>query len=502
MVEQLKLSLERRAGPHRRIYVSLFLGILGLGILVGSLAFADTRRNLQMFPLFGMASLVILLGMAGLYYYAYKFYKDEFYALVGVGWFGNAIYILFETIVKTDANLQFALYVYLFSQVSFVPFYIAGSTRQGQALNYKRLFAELGGWFTLSLFAVLGGKLWLRSHPQGASENIILWAVVVSGLPYAIWTLVSVGRSLRSRLSPTIHGTWADLFPSTFYWYAGLQPFYLLKLSDNQALLKVAFGAALCAKILNSVGAFAVILRDFESVRAELGRKSAMEDLGALTASIEHEIKNPVQNVNNYVNALERQFQARSEVVAKLDHIKEETARIFAVTQIIKILRGDDYYQQMMQKVSVSDLIDRSVRAVKVEFNCDGIHFVSSGGTLYAKALRPTLQQAFVNVLKNSVEAIREANRNSGLIAIEWKEHAGETVIVRISDNGCGIPASILPTLGQFVTTKSAKKPNSGVGLFISKRILRMHRGSLELESDEGSRTTVSLVLPVWKDKQ
>jgi signal transduction histidine kinase len=205
------------------------------------------------------------------------------------------------------------------------------------------------------------------------------------------------------------------------------------------------------------------------------------------------------------IDYLKARFQAHADMINGLGRIEEQMDRISVVIRIIPILRGGpDYFTPRMEKVSLRAILDRSVKTVKAEGNVAGILFKVSERGAFCNAYRPLLEQAIVNVLKNSVEAIREAQRERGIIEIEVRRDPAspDSVRVEIKDNGCGILLEHMSKVTTLFTTKSSTKPNSGLGLFLTRRIVKLHKGTLEIESIPKEGTIVSLVLPIWKPEE
>ena len=71
---------------------------------------------------------------------------------------------------------------------------------------------------------------------------------------------------------------------------------------------------------------------------------------------------------------------------------------------------------------------------------------------------------------------------------------------IEVKDNGCGIAEQDIPHLTTLYTTKAHLKPNSGIGLFIVEKIIRMHEGSIDISSELGQGTAVRILLPEWID--
>jgi signal transduction histidine kinase len=472
--------------------------ILGVGIYITA-KFAPRLHGFQLMPSLAVASLVILVGMAGIYFQEYQFKKDLFFGLAAVGWLGSGTYIFLEGFyAEPAASLEFDLWVFSYALVSFVAFYLASFVETDQELPRRRVLTELALWFIIigaNLLAVY------RFFPDIHNEDRFARATI-AGVIFSSWTLFRTGRALRARLNAR-HGAWRSLFPLTFYLYALLQPIYIFKLASYR-LTVIAFCTAFVLKVLNGVCIVVVVQRDLGEVRERIERISILEDLGILTASIEHDIRNPLVVIRSQLRKMKERFQSDIEVLNSLAKIEPQLQRISATSEIIKTLRGGrDYYEKFMERTSIGDLVNRSIKAVKEEFKTSNILYKTDGSSLYTKAYMPVLQQGIVNVLKNAVEAIQDAGREKGHISIVWGISAIDSskIILDITDDGIGISADNIPKLGQLFTTKKDRKANSGIGLFITKRILEFHEGRIDLQSTAGSGTTVSLILPMWSEE-
>ncbi|MEA3470140.1 MAG: ATP-binding protein, partial [Thermodesulfobacteriota bacterium] len=112
---------------------------------------------------------------------------------------------------------------------------------------------------------------------------------------------------------------------------------------------------------------------------------------------------------------------------------------------------------------------------------------------------RDSLEQVFLNVLDNAVKFTPEA----GKISVSAFKEAEEYLAVRITDTGTGIPKEEIPRLGERFyrvdKTRSRKLGGTGLGLSIVKHLMKAHEGNLEIESQPGRGTTVTLRFPLSK---
>ena len=114
---------------------------------------------------------------------------------------------------------------------------------------------------------------------------------------------------------------------------------------------------------------------------------------------------------------------------------------------------------------------------------------------------RNRLKQVFINIIDNALKYTPE----DGVVAIEVKynkEQEPDIIQIIVTDTGCGIPAEDLPKVKEKFYKANQKVNGSGIGLAVADEIMQLHKGTLEIESGEGVGTTVTLTLPVLKDKQ
>jgi two-component system sporulation sensor kinase A len=101
------------------------------------------------------------------------------------------------------------------------------------------------------------------------------------------------------------------------------------------------------------------------------------------------------------------------------------------------------------------------------------------------------LKQVFINILKNSIEAMP----NGGMIDVKVKTKEKDKVSINFIDQGPGIPEDRIPTLGEpFYTTK---EKGTGLGLMTSYKIIETHDGELKISSKINEGTTVEVILPL-----
>jgi signal transduction histidine kinase len=117
------------------------------------------------------------------------------------------------------------------------------------------------------------------------------------------------------------------------------------------------------------------------------------------------------------------------------------------------------------------------------------INVMPSGLTLMADD--KLVAQVIINVIRNSVEAF-ELSMEDKIIEINASKDSDERVIITIRDNGPGMNADVLEKV--FIPFFTTKESGSGIGLSLSKQIMRLHNGNITCDSSPDNGTTISLI--------
>lgn len=238
-------------------------------------------------------------------------------------------------------------------------------------------------------------------------------------------------------------------------------------------------------------------LKNLRATQAMLVQSEKMASLGTLTAGVAHEINNPLHYISGAYQGLDIYLKKTGdnkdkEVSLFMDAIKEGVERISV------IVKGLNQFTRQTSKMDedcvIHSILDNCLMMLNSQI-VDRIDVVKlySKKSLVIKGSIGKLNQAFINILLNAVQAID----NSGIISIRTGSNKKGSVIIEISDSGVGIrEEDIKKVTDPFYTTKDPGK-GTGLGLSITHTIIKEHGGRLLFDSKLGKGTTVKVVLPV-----
>jgi two-component system NtrC family sensor kinase len=216
-----------------------------------------------------------------------------------------------------------------------------------------------------------------------------------------------------------------------------------------------------------------------------------------MAAEIGHEISNYLAAISARAQMLTMELgKAEPDKIARHARIIMEQASNMAI--LTKGLMDFSHKEMKVVRVDVNDLIRRTADFVRPQNKFDQVEFaLELGEGLPAiTADAGQLQQVFINLFQNAAEAMIEKGTLEKKITVTtgWQE-TGETVLLRVSDNGPGMSRAIVEKV--FEPTFTTKPTGHGFGLSTCYRIAAAHRGRIWAESEVGRGATFALVLPV-----
>ncbi len=217
--------------------------------------------------------------------------------------------------------------------------------------------------------------------------------------------------------------------------------------------------------------------------------------VGTLTAGVAHELNNPLNNIMLTAHAMLEDYKnlSEDELLEMInDLINEADSSRSIVRNLLDFARESESVSEPLDLgVLISETIKLALNQVKV--SGAKIEFQIQPNLPRMRGDKQQLKQVFLNLILNAVDAVEK----KGNIKISIKKaDTPRFLAVQVEDNGCGIPAHILPNIfDPFFTTKGPGK-GAGLGLSVSHGIITMHGGQIGIESEEGKYTRFTVTLP------
>ena len=236
------------------------------------------------------------------------------------------------------------------------------------------------------------------------------------------------------------------------------------------------------------------------AAQAELAHAARVATLGELTASIAHEVNQPLAAIVTSGEAglrwLRRDIPNIEEVAAAISRIVAEGRRASEiVTRIRAFLKKQPAQQDMLE---IGEIIEEAALLVERELSKDDITLTleTKPGLPPVRGDRIQLQQVLVNLMVNAGQAMAEQS-GPRIVTVSTGLADGNSLSITVQDTGPGIPQNDLPRLFEpFFTTKHG---GMGMGLAICRTTVESHGGQLSADSTPGSGATFRLTLPVIK---
>ncbi len=236
-------------------------------------------------------------------------------------------------------------------------------------------------------------------------------------------------------------------------------------------------------------------LRRGSALEARAREAERLAFVGALASGLAHEVKNPLSTLRLNLQLLEEDLPAGEDpgggrTRSRLRVLRQETDRLNEVLN--DYLRFARRRQLHTRPVNLNDVLDELLEFVRPEAVRRSVELRHHFDPELPVTLLDVnlIKQALLNVIVNAFEAMPEGGELIVQTAVD-----GPTVTATVTDTGGGIAEEELDRV--FRVYYSTKETGTGLGLPTARRIVQEHEGSLELESEPGRGTRVSIALPV-----
>ncbi len=234
---------------------------------------------------------------------------------------------------------------------------------------------------------------------------------------------------------------------------------------------------------------------EIEDLRDVILHLTRVEEVSEMVSSLAHDINQPLISIQSYAQAAQRLLGPREPKIHEiLQYIIDDGQRAVNVIQQLRSLLKK--VKQAFKPLGINDLLNETIR-----FMADNINARKASLTikldkdlLIILGDRIQLQQVFLNLINNSLDAMEDCN-NSRELLIRTSRKDADRIMVEVKDSGCGISAESGDKLfTHFYTTKIK---GLGMGLAISRSIVKAHGGWLDAMNNPDHGATFYFSIPV-----
>jgi two-component system NtrC family sensor kinase len=223
-----------------------------------------------------------------------------------------------------------------------------------------------------------------------------------------------------------------------------------------------------------------------------------MASLGKLSATVAHELNNPLAGILNYAKLVERTVresdraeQEKQELTRYLNLVHKEAGRCGGIVRNLLLFARQSGVEFALHPLN--DIIERALMLVRHHLEMSNVQaetkLVDGDDRIVCDA--DQIQQALLALFVNAVEAMPDG----GTLIVEARP-TGEELTLTVSDTGVGIPVGAVSRVFEpFFSTKEQTSA-AGLGLAVVYGIVRRHGGDIEVDSEVGRGTTFTIVLP------
>ena len=236
--------------------------------------------------------------------------------------------------------------------------------------------------------------------------------------------------------------------------------------------------------------------RDLATTKAHLFQSAKLSAVGEFATGIAHEIRNPLTTIIGDAQLLMADMKPGQPKYESLKAIERSGKRASEVIgNLLSFSRQEEYE---LIPTDINESIDRALSLIAYQIERSNASIIKdlAADLPMVPASPRHLEEAWINLVLNARDSIPA--KQKGEIRITSRlDGSGEAIQVLISDTGVGIPRANLERVFEpFFTTKDVNE-GTGLGLYLTYNIIDRHNGRIEIDSEEGKGTTVTVALPI-----
>jgi signal transduction histidine kinase len=251
------------------------------------------------------------------------------------------------------------------------------------------------------------------------------------------------------------------------------------------------------AQVIQESSRMSALLKEKERLIYGLMKANKTAATGALSASIAHELNQPLGASNLNIQFLKMKLEKgviNPELGKEiLDSLEADNQRAASIVKSLRSIFIDG--ESSAEKVRIGDLITKVLDIVTPELKSKNIQIQLRVDDRLAIYVNPAeIEQVILNLLNNAIQALANSGTLLRRIAIEVTQ-SGQMVRLSISDNGGGVSTEFRPQLFELLST--TKQSGMGLGLWLCKHVITRYGGSIQYEDAFGGGATFVFELPL-----
>lgn len=348
--------------------------------------------------------------------------------------------------------------------VSCLLFMVINEVTNAQYINYYYFFTgTLLGYLMLIQFTILVSTTAIRAF-KGNKDAVIM------STGFAVFAATGIGELIWFFVNSKNY--------ELFLWKWGVICFV------------IAFIIILARQFAKDHERVVNYTKELELYNTRLQKHEKMEIISELAASVAHEVRNPLQVTRGFLQLLSKRSESTEKTYMNLALVELDRASdiitdflTFAKPQLddIKVLNLSEEFKHIVGILAPMAHLQGGEIRLQIPDH------------LYIRGNSAKLKQAFVNIIKNSIEAL---DREGQIDIHAYTDR--DAIIVHVRDNGQGMDEKELSRLGEPYF--SSKTKGTGLGLMVTFRIIEVMQGKIEFKSEKGAGTEAIVRFPVASD--
>lgn len=242
-------------------------------------------------------------------------------------------------------------------------------------------------------------------------------------------------------------------------------------------------------KIKNSINNMAQELRESEKLKNDF------------ISSVSHELRTPLTAIKGWAETMQICDSDQNTIKRGLEIIVSEAERLSWIVEGMLDFSGinEKRVSLIKEKIDVLAELTEAVYMFKNRAKSENKTIIYSEPKIISTILgdKNRLKQVFINIIDNALKYTSDG----GGISVNVSEK-NNNIHISVTDNGCGIPIEHLPNVTRKFYKANHSQKGSGIGLAIVDEFVRLHDGELNIISEEGFGTTVTVILPIFRDSE